>query len=76
MELTLFILSIYHKHPTVHFAMERTWFILLVLESRTPPRYLLLSLSTSSSADHSSTKKNPKSQRAVESGFGSFLGEI
>ena len=28
----------YHKHPTLHFAMERTWFILLVSESRTRPR--------------------------------------
>ena len=33
----------YHSHLTLHFAMERTWFILLVSESRTPPRNLLLS---------------------------------
>ena len=59
----------YHKHPALHFSLERTWFILLVSESRTPrKKFTSLTLNEQQCGSQSHGKKNPKSERAVKRG--------
>ena len=55
----------YHKHPTLQFAMERTWFMLLVSESRTRPRIYFSHSQRTAVRITLPRKKKPKSERAV-----------
>ena len=57
----------YHKHPSLHFAMERTWFILLVSEPRTRPRIYFTHFQRA--VRITVPRKNPKSERAVRRGL-------